>query len=230
MSLNLRNIGGNALSILTSDVMNRATSYVLYAMVARNLGAFEFGQLSLALTLFYVFQVSAVAGLKILIVRQVARNRSQTRLYFINGCMIVVLSSLLSLGVLYAFVRLLHYPPATNLVILLLSLGLLPYAISAVCEGIFQAWERMRYIAYVNVPVNVAKMAGAYLLLSRSQGLYTVILILLSSFFTIAAVEVWLLFRRFPSPPASICFSFLLATLRSASTVFGSDCARAIWR
>src|SRR6267378_741884 len=228
MSLSLRKVGGNALSILTSDVMNRATSFVLYAMVARNLGAFEFGQLSLALTLFYVFQVSAVAGLKILIVRQVAKDRSQTRLYFINGCMIVVLSSLLSLCVLYAFVRLLHYPPATNLVILLLSLGLLPYAISAVCEGVFQAWERMRYIAYVNVPVNIAKMIGAYLLLSRSQGLYTVILILLSSFFTIAVVEVWLLLRRFPSQQASISFPFSIATLRSASTFLGIDGAVAI--
>ena len=228
MSLSLRKIGGNALSILTSDVMNRATSFVLYAMVARNLGAFEFGQLSLALTLFYVFQVSAVAGLKTLIVRQVAKDRSQTRLYFINGCMIVVLSSLLSLCVLYAFVRLLHYPPATNLVILLLSLGLLPYAISAVCEGIFQAWERMRYIAYVNVPVNIAKMIGAYLLLSRSQGLYTVILILLSSFFTIAVVEVWLLLRRFPPQQASISFPFSIATIRSASTFLGIDGAVAI--
>jgi O-antigen/teichoic acid export membrane protein len=228
MSLPLRNIGGNALSILTSDVMNRATSFVLYAMVARKLGAFEFGQLSLALTLFYVFQVSAVTGLKVLIVRQVARNRSQTRLYFVNCCMIVVFSSLLSLAVLYAFAHLLHYPPATKLVILLLSLGLLPYAISAVCEGIFQAWERMRYIAYVNVPVNVAKMALAYMLLSRSQGLYTVILILLSSFFTIAAVDVWLLLRRFPSQQASISFPFSLATIRSASTFLGIDGAVAI--
>jgi O-antigen/teichoic acid export membrane protein len=228
MNLTLRNVGANALSILTSDVLNRATSFVLYAMVARHLGAFEFGQLSLALTLFYVFQVSALAGLKTLIVRQVAKERSETGLYFINGCAIVVFSSLLSLGVLCAFVRLLHYPPATNLVILLLSLGLIPYAISAVCEGIFQAWERMRYIAYVNVPVNIAKMVGAYLLLSRGQGLYTVILILLSSFFAIAGMEVWILLRRFPLRPATISFPFSLATIRSASTFLGIDGAVAI--
>src|SRR5438132_9521869 len=73
MSISLRNIGGNALSILSSDVMNRATSFVLYAMVARHLGTFEFGQLSLAFSLFYVFQVSAVAGLKILIAATIAQ-------------------------------------------------------------------------------------------------------------------------------------------------------------
>ena len=39
MRIGLRNIGANALSILTSDVTNRATSFVVYAMVARKLGA-----------------------------------------------------------------------------------------------------------------------------------------------------------------------------------------------
>jgi len=102
MSISLRNIGGNALSILSSDVMNRATSFVLYAMVARHLGTFEFGQLSLAFSLFYVFQVSAVAGLKILIVRDVAKDQSRTRLYFKNGCAIVAASSFASVVLLSA--------------------------------------------------------------------------------------------------------------------------------
>jgi len=115
MSISLRNIGGNALSILTSDVMNRATSFVLYAMVARHLGTFEFGQLSLAFSLFYLFQVSAVAGLKILIVRDVAKDQSQTRLYFKNGCAIVAASSFASVVLLSLFIRLMRYSPATNL-------------------------------------------------------------------------------------------------------------------
>jgi len=223
MSISLRNIGGNALSILTSDVMNRATSFVLYAMVARHLGAFEFGQLSLAFSLFYVFQVSAVAGLKILIVRDVAKDQSRTRLYFKNGCAIVALSSFASLVLLFLFVRLMHYSSATNSIVLLLSVGLFPYAIVAVCEGIFQAWERMRYIAYVNVPANIAKIGGAYLLLSRNHGLYTVILILLASFFTVAGIEIWLILRRFPGQPASISIPFCVATVRSAITFLAID-------
>jgi O-antigen/teichoic acid export membrane protein len=65
MVFSLRKVGGNALSILTSDVMNRAASFVIYAMVARHLGAQEFGQLALAFSLFYMFQIFAIAGRKI---------------------------------------------------------------------------------------------------------------------------------------------------------------------
>jgi O-antigen/teichoic acid export membrane protein len=223
MSLNLIKTSGNALSILTSDVMNRATSFVLYALVARHLGAQEFGRLTLAFTLFYTFQVFAVGGLKTLIVRQVAKDRTQTRMYFINGCMIVALSSLASIVALWSFVHLMHYPPATTGVILLLSFGLLPYTISAVCEGIFQAWEQMHYIAYVNVPVNIAKVAGAFLLLTTNRGLYPVVLILLFSLAVIAAGELWILLRKFSSQPASLDFHFSLATVRSAVTFLGID-------
>jgi O-antigen/teichoic acid export membrane protein len=228
MSISLRKTGANALSILTSDVMNRATSFVLYAMVARRLGTFEFGQLSLAFSLFYAFQVFAVAGEKTLIVRQVAKDRSQTRMYLVNGCMIVSLASFVSLGAVFAFLRLVHYASGTDLIILLLSLGLFPYAISAVCEGIFQAWERMHYISYVNVPVNLAKMVGAYLLLSWNRGLYTVILVLVTSFFVVAGIEMWLVLRRFPAQRGQVDIPFLVAMLRTASTFMGIDGALAI--
>src|ERR1700720_1978178 len=227
MILNLRR-ASNALSILTSDVMNRATSFVMYALVARRLGAQEFGQLSLAFSLFYMFQVFAIAGLKVLVIRQVAKDRSQTSLYFINACMIVAVSSFTSVVALFAFVHLMHYPASTTLVALLLSLGLLPTAISAVCEGIFQAWEKMHFIAWVNVPINIAKIVGTFLLLTRSRGLYTVILILLGSFFAIAATEVWIVLRRFPARHASINVAFSLATFRSGITFLGIDGTLAI--
>ena len=233
MSISLRNIGGNALAILTSDAMNRATSFVVYAMVARKLGAFEFGQMSLALSLFYIFQIFAVSGVKTMLIREVAKDRSLTRKYFVNGCLIVAVMSFVSLAALFGFVRAVHYTGSTKLVVLLLSLGLLPSAITAICEGIFQAWERMRYIACVNVPCNLVKMAGAYLLLFWNRGLYTVVLLLLGAFFVVAGVEIWLVIRRFDVQSGlaqrdGIDLRFALGTLRSASTFLGIDSICAI--
>src|SRR5439155_19634832 len=126
------------------------------------LGPLEFGRMSLALSLFYTFQVFAVAGLKTLITRQVARDRSQSDRYLVNGSAAVALASCASLGALAAFVHLMGYSRDTASVILLLSLALVPYALSAVAEAVFQAWEKMQYIAYANVSVNVAKIGLAF--------------------------------------------------------------------
>jgi hypothetical protein len=48
----------------------QALSDVLYALVAHHLSALAFGQMSLALTLSYTFQIVAVAGTKALIIRR----------------------------------------------------------------------------------------------------------------------------------------------------------------
>jgi len=53
--------------------------------------------------------------------------------------------------------------------------------------------------------------------------LYTVILILLASFFAVAGIEVYLILRRFPAQRASISIPFCLATVRSAITFLAID-------
>jgi O-antigen/teichoic acid export membrane protein len=221
--MSVRQISGNVFAILSSDVMNRVTSFVLYALVARHLGGREFGQLSLALTLFYAVQVFALSGVKTVIIREVATNPSQTGAYFINGCLLLTLSSSICIVLLCGFVRLMNYSPATAFFISVLSIGLIPYTLSAVCEAIFQAWQRMHYIAYVNVPVNVAKVGAAFLVLSANRGLTTVVLILVCSFVAVAAIEIWIALSHFPARDGCVDLRFAVATARSAVTFLGID-------
>lgn len=220
----VRRIAGNAISILTSDVLNRATTFVLYALVARHLSAFAFGQISLALTLFYTFQMVAVAGTKTLITREVARDRKQTGHYLVNGGMIVAVFSFLAMLLLLVFVRLMHYAASTAAIILLLSLGLLPYALSALYEAVFQAWERMHYIAHANVPVNLAKVCLAWLLFSQGYGLYHLVILLLASYVAVAGIERWLLCRCMTVPRACLDLRFALTVIRGGPLTCPSPC------
>ena len=102
----VRRIAGNLASLLTSQVVNRAATFVVYALVARYLGAFEFGQLTLAFTLFSIAETLAEMGLRTLVTREVARDRANTSMYFVNGSAIVFGGSLLSIAGLLVFVRL----------------------------------------------------------------------------------------------------------------------------
>ena len=58
-------IGMNAMSLLGGDVFNKASTFLVYALLARHTGVHEFGQLSLGLMLLYTFHVFAAAGLPI---------------------------------------------------------------------------------------------------------------------------------------------------------------------
>ncbi len=218
-----RRVAGNTVSLLSSDMVNRATTFVLYALVGRHLGAREFGQLSLALTIYYMAQVFAVAGLKTLVTREVAKDRARTDRYLVNGSVVVALSSLLSMAVLWQFVRLMGYSADTASIILLLSLALLPYSLSVVCEAVFQAWERMRYIAYANVSVNVGKVALAFLLLALGFRLYHLVILLVVCQAVVVVVEWRLMLQHITRPRASLDLRFLLRMARATTTFLGID-------
>lgn len=219
----IRTIAGNAIFVLTSDVANKATAFVLYLLVARHLSTFAFGQMSLALHLFYLFQVLAVAGLKTFVTREIAKHKSSTDKYLVNGGIVATAFSLVSITILLVFVRLMRYAPETADLIIILSLGLLPYALSAISEAVFQAWEQMHYIAYANVSVNIAKVSLAFLLLSQGYGLYHLVVLMFASYIAIMAIEWGFMLRYITMPSVSIDARLCLAITRITSTFLGID-------
>jgi O-antigen/teichoic acid export membrane protein len=214
---------------LTSDVVSRGTTLVLYALVARYLGAFELGQLSLAVALFYMFQVLSAAGLRTLVVREVSRDKSLSHSYLVNGTAVIAVACLLSNGALLLYVRLMGYSDDTTSVILLVSLGLLPAALVALMDAVFQAWEQMHLIAWAKVPASIAKAGLAFLALSWGLGLYALAALILLTHLTIACIE-WRFLRRYiPGPRGRLDAGVALSMVLRATTFLGIDVAVAVW-
>lgn len=213
----LRRLTNNTLSILASDIVNRAATFVLYALVSRHLGAHEFGQMSLGLTFFQTFQLLAVAGMQTLVTREVAKDRTKTNQYLINGSVSIVLFSVLSMLLLLAVTWSMGYALDTTEVILLFSLSLFPYAISVLCDAVFQGWERMHYITYANVVVNIFKIGFAYYVLVNGGGLLGLALILFGSHVAVLIVKWYLLQRNIVKPrfqfDIHFCWNMSKATL-----------------
>ena len=215
----------NAAFLLSSDVANRAATFVLYALVARYRGATEMGQLAIALSLFYAFQVLAAAGLRTVITREVSRDRTRLGSYLTAGGAVVLSASALAVLLLAGFTRIMGYSDSTASIVLVIGAGLLPYALSAICEALFQAAGATRYIAYAQVPVALAKVLVAGSLLMYGSGIYEVAVLLLACQTAVVMVEGWFLLRYVtrPEPPAKAGASVLVLA-RSGVTLLGVDC------
>ena len=224
---------GNAFIVLTSDVANRAATFVVYALVARHLGATDVGQLALALSLFYAFQVFAAAGVRTVMTREIATNQESLHRQVWSATLLVAVASAVSVAVLAGVVRAIGYSHGTAAVVLVLGVALLPYALSVVCEAVFQAFERMRYIAYAQVPVHVARVALTYVLLRRGYGVYQVAMLLLASHVAVASVGWCLMYGCVMRPQPQAAHSpretlagtaaSALDMARSARTFLGID-------
>ncbi len=224
----LRRLAGNVLSIFSSSVVTRATSYAIYVLIARYLSVREFGQMSLALTLFQTFQWLAIVGLETYITREIARDRSKTSKYLMNGSAIVVVFSLISTLCMIGFAIIAGYPQDTTLVIGILALGLLPYALSVLCDAVFKGWERMHHIISANILVNALKVGAVFYVFAIGQGLIQVALLITISNVAIFLVKFLLLVRYIERPRFNFDLQLALQTTRSTLPFMGIDILAAV--
>ena len=191
---------GNTASLVTNDLVNRAITFVLYALIARYLGAYEFGQMSITLIIFYLLQSLAPMGLKMLLVRETARNPQNSGAYLVQGSLVSLAASILAIWLVFGFLAIMNYSADTTWIIMLISFGLIPYSLSAVCEAIFQAHEQIRWITLANVPVSLLRGLAAFWMLSAGLDLRWIGILFLVTF-TITWLLEWILLTRHIAPP-----------------------------
>lgn len=196
----IRHVITNTLSLVTNDMVNRAITFVVYALIGRYLGAYEFGQMSLTLTIFYLLQSLAPVGLKILLVRDVARNKERSGEYLVNGSLVAMISSLAALFLMGIFLAAMRYSNDTVLVILIISCGLVPYSVSAVCEALLQSHEQIRYITAANVPVSIFRGIAAFYLLANGFSLVWIGVLFIFTF-TATLIFEWILVAKYVARP-----------------------------
>jgi len=167
----LRRFLANAASLFCSDVLNKATTFVVYVLVGRQLGVEAFGQLALGLTIFYVFQVIATAGLPTLLTREISQEPNSTSRIIASAACASLVVGVVSMISMQLFTLGLQYAEQTRNVLLVLSLGLVPYALALVIESAFRGNERMHFIAISNVAANALKIGGALGLLAAGAGI-----------------------------------------------------------
>ena len=213
----------NAASLLINNIVDRAANFVLYLLVGRYLGTFVFGQMTLALTLFYLFNIFSMLGLKKVIIRAVASDKTTTDQYLLNGSVVVLLSSTLAVLLQWVFTQVMGYSADTRNIIFLFSLGLIPLSLTIICEAVFQAWERMHYITIANMPINILKIGLAWLLFQLEYGIIPVAIIWLTGRCIIVCIEWWLLVKFISKPQPIINLRFTIEMLKSARNFLGID-------
>ncbi|MDB2318536.1 flippase [bacterium] len=225
-----RRFAGNLISIFSSDVVNRGTTFVIYIMVSRELGTLAFGQLSLALALFYSFQTVAAFGLQQFITREVAKETGESQRYFTNALIIGLITSTVGTALMMAMTVLLDYSPGTQNLILVISLGIIPFVISSICDSMVRGWEKMHLIAFAQIPANAIKVVATTVVIYSGEGVLEVIAVLAGTQFLIAAILFSIVavhLRGFHWNAISFQFAWDMA--KRSATFMGIDAAVAWW-
>jgi O-antigen/teichoic acid export membrane protein len=150
-----------------SEVLNRLLSFFLIVAMARYLGTEGLGIYSFAVAFIGIFQIFSDIGVSTYLIREVAKDRSKTELYFNN---IFTFKTILSLAVFaVAIVSAFHMEKTSQVfgVILLAGIYLTLNDIANPFRMLFNAYEQLEYYSIINIVERVISLSLGVLLLVK---------------------------------------------------------------
>jgi O-antigen/teichoic acid export membrane protein len=206
----------NTVALFAAQFVVAILSLVLSVLIARTLGDVEFGKYSFVLAFTAIFAVFSELGYNTLLIREVARDKSQAGKYLNNILIMRVLLSFVIFALITITINLMDYPADTKNIVYLLGIYALIISISAVFKAIFRAFEKMEYEAAITIFTNIMRVSSGILVLFLGYGLLGLALVFIFSGVFDILISFLICGKRFVKPKIEVDFDFWKSTIKIA--------------
>ena len=152
-------------------------SFYLIITISKLLGVEGFGAYTTIFSYLAIFQIFASFGLKNLLTREIAQNRSEVAGYLTNSSLISVPFSIICIGLLLALVYFLGYEGIIITATLILSISLIASALIDCIEGVLVGFEKLDIIGIFSIAENLLRVALSLLFIYKGHGLISLVVI-----------------------------------------------------
>ena len=212
----VQRIAKNMVALFTAHFIFAIVSLVLSIFIARVLGAATFGTYTFVLAFIAVFAVFSDMGYNTLLVREVARDKSQAGKYLNNILSIRIVLSLMIIGLIAIIINVLGYPADLKNIIYIFGIYTLVISFSDVFKVTFRAFEKMKYESYITILSNVVKVSLGLLILFLGYGLLEISLVFLLSGIFDLLISFLICEKRFVKPRMELDMDFWKRTITIA--------------
>jgi len=191
-----RRLVRNTLALSIAQVAHIGLNTVLSLLIARLRGAEGLGKYAVITAYLQIFQVLITMGAPRLVVREIARQphcEERARHWFQVMLVNQVLGAGIGVCVLVFLAHVLDHPPLTVRALEVVSLSLLPFAISSAAESVLQAEERMELIALAQMVSWGVQVVGSVIALLVGKDIVALASMLVAKQTVAALIEGWVL-------------------------------------
>jgi len=154
--------------------------------------------------------------LSTVVIREVARDKSEAGKYLGNVAVIKCFLSTLAFALIFVIINLMDYPRDTTMAVYIIGLSLMMGSFSGVFRSIFHAFEQMEYDALLAVIEKIIVVSlGVFVLLSGYGLVALVSVFLVGSIFGLTA-SVLVTFKKFARPKIEIDLNFWRNTIKQS--------------
>lgn len=164
-------IAKNTGFLLSVEVVDKALSFFLIALITRYLGNIEFGKYSFAFSFLSLFLIMSNPGAVIYLFREVAKDKTQSKNLFGN---VVALRGIITIIVfLFAAAIIRYWPKAREIAFALFLVEIILFfdVFAVIMKFLFNAYEKNKYTLYLTAIDKVLSLIVAGAALARGYGL-----------------------------------------------------------
>ena len=161
-----RLVGRNTLALVASQFVTTPVSMVVNALLARRLGASNFGAVYLATTVLTLAFLFVEWGGTTQVAAEVARDRATAPRVFGTGLVLRILFAAIALLAIPQFGEWMHYEPPVRLALMLCGFQMALQSIGTLCSSVVRGFEKLHWHAVATVSgslTNAALVATAVL-------------------------------------------------------------------
>jgi O-antigen/teichoic acid export membrane protein len=217
-------VAKNTFSLIIREALNKGALFVLIVLVGRLLGKEALGRYSLALAVSQVYFFGTELGLNLLVVRDVAKERSLAGQFISNLGILRVILGVATMGLIWITTVALGAKGETATVIYLCGLSYFFVSITTLYTSIFRALEKMELETLIAFIKNIIFLPIAIWALFNGFGLIFVFnIFLVSNILALILARIFFLRVNKDQPRLSWRkpdFSFLKGQLRQTLPIW----------
>ncbi len=170
-------VAGNAVSLLLADIVARLASVVLTMAMVRQLSTSDYGTYSAILGFLAVGGLVAEFGLSLILVREIAQQRSRSA-ELLSGAVLIVapLVVISSAGIVAAAIAF-GYSPAFCALLGLASMAIAANTAVLLAGAVLRAFERMGVLSLINSSLVICSTVAGIVWLQHGAGLRELIVL-----------------------------------------------------
>jgi O-antigen/teichoic acid export membrane protein len=195
-----RSILANAGYRLLADVASKVASLAFFVVMARELGASQFGIFTFSLAFVILATTLGNFGQDVVLTREVARDRTRLGGYFANTLALKVVLATVSLALSIGVAVAAGIDRETLEVLLLLGPAVAFELLMATCFASYQAFERLEFIPIALISQRFVTAAAGIAALLNGAGVVAVSAIYLAGSVLGFALALWFLVRKVARP------------------------------
>jgi len=157
---NTKSLAKNTVALVFGTLVPKAVTVILTVYAARILGSAGLGQYAISTSFVGVFAVVSDLGLNTLFIREVAKHKDKTTVYFWSMAFIKGIMSAVYLMLVFLALRIFSYSSLVETTICLLAASIVFSAFLSLVTSLFQAHEKMEYSAIIGIANSILVTVG----------------------------------------------------------------------